>query len=82
MKKCKTKLIEYACEILNLHSLIHRLQRIIYESDMEKVDYRNAIKTLRATKSSLKNEIVDLQRQIELRDKQIEFMKGVKKDEG
>lgn len=81
MKKCKEKLIEYACEILSLHSLIHRLQKIVFDDDMQAIDYRNTIRRLKTTKHNLMNEIAELKQQIEVRDKQIEFLKGDKKIE-
>lgn len=76
MKKWRAKLIEYGCEILSLYSTTKKLQRIIFEDDMQMADYRNSIRNLKTAKHNLLNEIAELKQQIEVRDKRIEFMQG------
>ena len=80
MNKCKSKLIEYACEIINSFICIRKLQKMIYESDMREIDYRNANRILRETVSGLKNEIADLKTRLECATKKIQFME-TKEDE-
>lgn len=76
MNKCKSKLIEYACEIINSFICIRKLQKMIYESDMREIDYRNANRILRETVSGLKNEIADLKTRLECATKKIQFMEN------
>lgn len=80
MNKCKSKLIEYACEIINSFICIRKLQKMIYESDMREIDYRNANRILRETVSGLKNEIADLKTRLEYTTKKIQFLES-KEDE-
>ena len=80
MNKCKSKLIEYACEIMNPFICIRKQQKMIYESDMREIDYRNANRILRETVSGLKNEIADLKTRLEYTTKKIQFLES-KEDE-